>query len=295
MNQEIAVRELQSISPKEFEAGIEEAHQKALILKGIVDSQKLSVKLGQSEHLRVEAWITIGKGYGYTARSEVLALIRSPEGIVEGVQARATVVDSLGVAVGGAESFCFADEEGKSKQSVAQLSGMAQTRAVSRAFRELLSWVVVLAGYSATPAEEVTSGQVDSKVDPTMMCPLHQVEWFKKGKMKGFAHPIGDTGTWCNKDDVEPPVSSPPTPDTDNTPTLASRPLSAPFRGVPDTLAGFMEWARDTHGYTDRDTLCKAMGCEKPVDILKMYKTWDKAMEDLNGIHAEQEPGDGPY
>ena len=30
-------------------------------------------------------------------------------------------------------------------------------------------------------------------------CSLHETAFFKKGKMKAFAHPIGDTGDWCHE------------------------------------------------------------------------------------------------
>ncbi len=40
---------------------------------------------------------------------------------------------------------------------------MAQTRATSKAMRIPLSWVMVLAGYSPTPAEEMTEDMVQSK------------------------------------------------------------------------------------------------------------------------------------
>ena len=30
-------------------------------------------------------------------------------------------------------------------------------------------------------------------------CSEHNVAFFKKGGMRGYAHPIGDTGKWCNK------------------------------------------------------------------------------------------------
>jgi hypothetical protein len=45
-----------------------------------------------------------------------------------------------------------------------QLRSMAQTRACAKAFRNVLAWVVVLAGYKPTPAEEM-QGVVD--VEPT--------------------------------------------------------------------------------------------------------------------------------
>jgi len=31
-------------------------------------------------------------------------------------------------------------------------------------------------------------------------CSDHNTVFFKKGKMKGYAHPIGDTGEWCNEE-----------------------------------------------------------------------------------------------
>ena len=34
-------------------------------------------------------------------------------------------------------------------------------------------------------------------------CEKHQAQWFKKGRMKGYAHPIGDTGQWCNMSEEE--------------------------------------------------------------------------------------------
>ena len=165
------------VSPQAFDQAVEQAHQKARKLKEIVDSQKLAVKIGQSEHLRVEGWQTIGKGYGYTCRTAVDELIKDSDGKVIGVKASAAILDGLGVIVGGADSFCFQDEgtedggEGKSKQNVAQLAGMAQTRAESRAFKQVLSWVVILAGYDPTPSEEMTGSLA---VNGMILCPEHK-------------------------------------------------------------------------------------------------------------------------
>lgn len=44
---------------------------------------------------------------------------------------------------------------GKEKVPLFQLASMAQTRANAKALRNVLSWVVVLAGYKPTPAEEL--------------------------------------------------------------------------------------------------------------------------------------------
>lgn len=220
MTTDLAVTATGMVSAKDFEASIQDATEKASILKGIVQSQNLSVRLQQTEHLKVEAWITIGKGYGYTAKSES-ELIRDGSGNVEGAKAKATVLDANGMAVGGADSYCFFSEPGKEGNSVSQIAGMAQTRAVGRAFRELLSWVVVLAGYSATPLEEMESGVVRAPVrwhregltatatqdTEHGMCPIHNIDFFQSPRMKGAAHTLPDKDAngktlWCNKADV---------------------------------------------------------------------------------------------
>ena len=200
------------VSPEAFNQSLQWAHQKAKKLKEIVDSQHLSIKIGQSEHLKVEGWQTIGKGYGYTCRTTVDELIKDSEGRVIGVKASASILDGLGSVVGGADSFCFQDEgtedggEGKSKQNVAQLAGMAQTRAESRGFKQILSWVVILAGYSPTPAEEMTGSLARplGEVNHSILCPIHGVEWYKGGKMTSYGHIVeGELGprggkVWCN-------------------------------------------------------------------------------------------------
>lgn len=48
---------------------------------------------------------------------------------------------------------------GEEKVPQFQLRSMAQTRACAKAFRNVLSWVIVLAGYKATPAEELAEAE----------------------------------------------------------------------------------------------------------------------------------------
>ena len=193
-----------SITPAVFNQRINAASEKARILKHIVDQQQLSVTIGKGEHLRVEGWQTIAAGYGYTCATTIEEFIKGDDKII-GVKARCTVYDRLGQVCGGADAVRFGDEDGAKGQTVSQWAGMAQTRAVSRALRELLAWVAILAGFSATPAEEMT-GVLST--DPQMLCPIHGIEWFKRGKMQDFAHPVdgakGPKGgnVWCNQRDM---------------------------------------------------------------------------------------------
>jgi len=87
---------------------------------------------------------------------------------IKGAKARAEVIDlRTGMVVGGAEAYCMRDEENWKEKPWFQLASMAQTRAGAKALRNVLAWVVVLAGYRPTPAEELTSSPSQAKARVT--------------------------------------------------------------------------------------------------------------------------------
>lgn len=48
-------------------------------------------------------------------------------------------------------------------------------------------------------------GQQASEDDGENYCPIHDTEWFKKGRMRAYAHPTGPQGSdkpWCYKGKV---------------------------------------------------------------------------------------------
>jgi hypothetical protein len=152
---------------------------------------------------------------------------------VKGAKAHADLVDVMtGLVIGGAEAYCMRDEErwgtrpkyewqegkrvkvGDEIVPWFQLASMAQTRAGAKAFRNRLAWVVVLAGYRPTPAEEMTESTVNPAVEERRTvdksqhwCELHKVSFFKKGGMKGYAHSL-EGGGWCNEPEASPQVLS---------------------------------------------------------------------------------------
>ena len=186
------------VSPEEFTDAIENARTKASILADIVEEQELYTIIQGKKHLHVEAWKTIGKGYGLSPQIEWTRPIET----------------------GGWEARCiFTDLAGEQ---------------VGRAGRNCLDWVVVLAGFSATPFEEMPrehgehplpSGgpRFDRRPPPSApsvpsadreigeFCELHQINFFKAGRMKSFAHPLeGEKDEkgyqkWCNYKPAPPP------------------------------------------------------------------------------------------
>ena len=140
--------------PRAPEVVLQEAQRAALALQRVVAGKKKPVIFKGEQYLEFEDWQTVGKFYGLCART----FEATPVEIfgVKGAKARAEVVDlRTGQVVGGAEAYCMRDEENWAAKPWFQLASMAQTRAGAKALRNVLAWVVVLAGYRPTPAEEL--------------------------------------------------------------------------------------------------------------------------------------------
>lgn len=143
------------------ETVLEEAKRAATALTTIIDSKKKKVQFRGKTYLEFEDWQTMGRFYGLSAKVESTSPIELGESV--GFEARAVVINNnTGEVVSAADSMCMNDEENWNKRNgvpvpMFQLRSMAQTRACAKAFRNVLSWVVVMAGYAGTPAEEMES------------------------------------------------------------------------------------------------------------------------------------------
>lgn len=209
MTTELAHVDGRELAPAAFAEMVAAAHQKAKTLESIVEQAKLYTIINERKYLQVEAWQTIGRAYGYTARSGEVEIVYDQNGTELGLMARSTIYDANGTAVGGAEGYCMNDETTWANRPFYARAGMAQTRSISRGFRQMLSWVVVLAGYAPTPAEEMTGDErpLQSQA-PADMCPVHHIAFFQRGKMREPAHLLPDGKTWCNKSKVVPVVKA---------------------------------------------------------------------------------------
>jgi hypothetical protein len=125
----------------------------ATTLKEVVSKAGWVVKIKDKDYLQFEAWQTLARFYNYTVK--VVETKYVEYGSHKGFEARAIVLDKEGKEIGGAEGGCFTDEENWKNRPLYSLKSMAQTRACAKALRNILSWVVVLAGYKPTPAEEM--------------------------------------------------------------------------------------------------------------------------------------------
>lgn len=94
-----------------------------------------------------EEWVSTEGG-----RRKQTTVVRPGRG---GWEARAEARTRDGAVVGADVAVCTWDEPRWESRTSAEVLGMAQTRAKSRALRGPLGFIVALAGYVATPAEEM--------------------------------------------------------------------------------------------------------------------------------------------
>jgi len=132
---------------------LEEAKKAAKALGDVVRNKKKPVIMNGEQYLEFEDWQTVGRFYGVTAKVISTEFIQYGE--VQGFEAKAVAVRPDGMEVSAAEAMCMNDEPNWKSKPLFQLRSMAQTRACAKALRNCLAWVVVLAGYRATPAEEI--------------------------------------------------------------------------------------------------------------------------------------------
>jgi hypothetical protein len=147
-------------------------HRAANALLSVIRTKKKPVMMNGEQYLEFEDWQVLGRFCNYTVGTEsTREVIR--EGKIQGFEAKAIVKNSAGIIISSAEASCLRDEPkwnmrpkyalknnvrvkiGEELVPEFQLKSMAQTRACAKALRNVLAWVVILAGYRPTPAEEM--------------------------------------------------------------------------------------------------------------------------------------------
>ena len=130
---------------------LSEAQKAAKALAEVIKGKKKPVIFNGEQYLEFEDWSILGRFYGITARVAEADQIQI--GSVTGFQAWAeAVMVSTGQVISRAKGMCLNDELNWKGKPLFQLMSMAQTRASAKALRNVLAWVVVLAGYKPTPS-----------------------------------------------------------------------------------------------------------------------------------------------
>jgi hypothetical protein len=152
------------------EAEVAWASECAKALVRVIDSQpSMKVKIGKGDYIKVEGWQVLGAMTKVdSVRVEWTREYKDPAtGDAIGWEARVQVADRDGNVRGEGEASCLRTEANWKQRDDFALRSMAQTRAMGKAYRMALSYIVGLAGYQTTPAEEMPEPATKSSPKPS--------------------------------------------------------------------------------------------------------------------------------
>lgn len=142
----VSLGTLQAGSPAALVQG---AREMAGALADVIERQKLATVIQGRKHVNVEGWTTLAIMLGVVARE---VQTTEQDGIYTAVVELIRMND--GACISRASAEC-GDESPWNKRARYARRSMAQTRATGKACRLAFSWIMALAGYEPTPAEEM--------------------------------------------------------------------------------------------------------------------------------------------
>ncbi|MCR5889461.1 hypothetical protein LRS06_17130 [Hymenobacter sp. J193] len=135
----------------------DETLQLATDLAKFIKDNKLSTTVQGKEFVNVEGWQYAGSRLGIVPIVDHVINV-STEAEIK-YQAKVTLFDMRsGHTVGAGFAICSNKEQGKKFYQEFAIMSMAQTRAIGKAYRNILAWIIRAAGYEPTPAEEMDYG-----------------------------------------------------------------------------------------------------------------------------------------
>lgn len=123
-------------------------------LAGVIRSKRLSKRISGHDYVFVEGWTLAGAMLGVFPVTEWTRPVMR-DGRQVGWEARVEVRMKDGNVIGAAEAECLRAESKWANADDYSIRSMAQTRATSKAMRQPLGFVMTLAGYEPTPADEI--------------------------------------------------------------------------------------------------------------------------------------------
>lgn len=151
---EIAVQDKEALveikaSPVDI---IAQCQEQAEALMTVVEQQKMFQMIQGKKFLQAEAWQLLGTFTGLTAKPVWTKQIESDNDVI--FKARTVILNNEGREVSAGESICKRSEKGKTRFEDNQILSTAQTRSVSKAYRNKISFIAKLAGFETSTAEE---------------------------------------------------------------------------------------------------------------------------------------------
>ena len=131
-------------------------------LKELIVQNNLFTNIKGKNYVNVEGWQIAG---AFTGAYPVVEVVEN-QSVDRNYKYRAEVSlrDKDGNKIGYGVAVCTNKERGKENFDEYAVASMAQTRAVGKAFRLKLGWLLKVAGYETTPAEEMDAVVSEAEV-----------------------------------------------------------------------------------------------------------------------------------
>jgi hypothetical protein len=132
----------------------QEALQVASTLQTFVQERKLTATIQGKQYPLVEAWQFAGSQLG------LIPVVEDVQCLTNDAEIKYSALVSVkrlsdGVVLSKGFAVCSNLEYSKKRFDEYAICSMAQTRAVGKAYRNILAWLMKAAGFEATPAEEM--------------------------------------------------------------------------------------------------------------------------------------------
>ena len=189
----------------------------AVDLAKFIKENKLYQNIQGKEFVNVEGWQYAGSRLGiFPVVEHVINFSNEAEMKYE---AKVTLLNvRSGQTVGAGFAICSNKENGKKYYQEFAIASMAQTRAIGKAYRNILAWIIRAAGYEPTPAEEM-----DYTAAPELKVVSQPAQKTEKAPKVAAAAPIEVT---MKASSVEKEVTAPKT----ETPAPAAEPEMADMK-----------------------------------------------------------------
>lgn len=124
-------------------------------LKSLIVENGLYANIKGKNYVNVEGWQIAGAFTG------TVPIVERVEDLSQGLnykyRAEVSLRDKEGNKVGYGVAICTNKEAGKKNFDEYAVASMAQTRAIGKAYRMKIGWLLKIAGYETTPAEEMNA------------------------------------------------------------------------------------------------------------------------------------------
>lgn len=122
-------------------------------LKEMIVKNRLYTDIKGKNYVNVEGWQIAG---AFTGTYPIVEKVEDlSDSFTYKYRAEVSLKDKDGNTVGYGVAICSNKEAGKKNFDEYAVASMAQTRAIGKAYRMKIGWLLKVAGYETTPAEEM--------------------------------------------------------------------------------------------------------------------------------------------